>query len=233
MKKIIIITIATLLVINVQAQNGSLNYLKKFEGKYPSDVKLFNTNPLKARLVKLLGNKVKVFNDNMGVQVPLKISNNTLVNTGCLPHSCGSDESAICVLFNTDNILVGIISHGKYSVYSEKPVSKDEYPQAYKDWLGNRINEIQEEQKAKTKNITYTATGVVVGDENEGNNYYRVDIRNSKGETISIWGPHSTWNKLKYYKNGKVVKGIKKGDKIGVIGTQEDSGIVPDRIDIL
>ncbi len=116
--------------------SGSLEYTKKYKGKYPQDVKLFKTNPLKTRLIKLLGNKYKEFEDYIVVQDPLLIQEDVLFSSGCAAHLCGYDMAAICIYYKTDNILVGIFDSGKYfTEYSEKPVSKEKYPQAYKHWL--------------------------------------------------------------------------------------------------
>ena len=52
----------------INTNSDSLDFLKKFNGKYPNDVKLFDNLTLKLRLQKLLGNRytfLKEHKDNL------------------------------------------------------------------------------------------------------------------------------------------------------------------------
>lgn len=87
--------------------------------------------------------------------------------------------------------------------------------------------------------VNYTVIGTVVAQEPEGNRFWRIDIKQSSGQIISLWGPHSTWNSVVYYKNGKMVTNsmVKSGSKVGVVGInyldEYPPHIEPQRIDIL
>lgn len=132
-----IIVIISLLFIGhlAMAQSGSLDYLKKYNDKYPADVKMFETGALKPRLTKLLGTKFKTFKANMDVQVPIVVKNNILFNSGCFPHSCSIDDAAICVFFGSNTIMVGLVTDGKYTLFAEGPVAEESYPADYVKWL--------------------------------------------------------------------------------------------------
>jgi hypothetical protein len=75
-----------------------LTYLLALKGKYPYESELFETEPLKGRLEKLLGKDMYLnFIERMDVQVPIEVDENQVFMEGIKAHSGGSDEAAILV----------------------------------------------------------------------------------------------------------------------------------------
>ncbi|MVN22669.1 hypothetical protein [Mucilaginibacter arboris] len=97
----------------------NLDYLKKLNGKYPYEVKLFNNSALTRRLKSLLGSRYKFFKDTWVVETPIKISNNNFIASGCQQHNCGNTNFIIVVDFLKDIVYAGIREEGTVKVYSE------------------------------------------------------------------------------------------------------------------
>jgi hypothetical protein len=75
-----------------------LAYLLALKGRYPYESELFETEPLKSRLEKLLGKEEYLnFIWRMEVQVPIEVDGNQVFMEGIKAHSGGSDEAAILI----------------------------------------------------------------------------------------------------------------------------------------
>jgi hypothetical protein len=98
-----------------QAQTTpELAYLLPLNGKYPYESELFETDPLKSRLKKLLGDEEYLnFMERMGVQVPIEVNGNQVFMEGLKAHSGGSDEAAILVDVEKNLIWALTFSNGK------------------------------------------------------------------------------------------------------------------------
>jgi hypothetical protein len=98
-----------------QAQiTPELAYLLPLNGKYPYESELFETDPLKSRLKKLLGDEEYLnFMERMGVQVPIEVNGNQVFMEGLKAHSGGSDEAAILVDVEKNLIWALTFSNGK------------------------------------------------------------------------------------------------------------------------
>lgn len=91
-----------------------LAYLLALQGKYPYESELFETDPLKSRLKKLLGEEMYFnFVERMGVQVPIEVNGNEVFMEGLMAHSGGSDEAAILVDVEKNLIWALVFSNGK------------------------------------------------------------------------------------------------------------------------
>jgi hypothetical protein len=101
---------------------NTLVFLKEYNGKYPSEVKLFEKQILIQRLQKLLGNNRFNFIKNMELEVPIKIENNHCVVEGCKAHECGFTNFIIVYDFMNDLMSVGIHDDYKITTYSENGI---------------------------------------------------------------------------------------------------------------
>lgn len=105
-----------------QANNSTsdnLEFLKKLNGKYPYEVKLFNNPALIKRLKKLLGNRYKFLKETWAVESPMKIKDNIFVASGCQAHNCGSTNFIIVVDLSKNIMLAGVREEDQVKTYSE------------------------------------------------------------------------------------------------------------------
>lgn len=98
----------------------SLDFLKKFNTKYPSKVNLFNNEILTGRLKKLLQNRYYFLKKTWEVESPITIKNNFFIATGAQAHNAGATNFIIVVDFLKNNIYVGVREE-----YEEKDYSED------------------------------------------------------------------------------------------------------------
>lgn len=91
-----------------------LAYLLTLNGKYPYESELFETDPLKSRLKKLLGDEMYLnFVERMEVQIPIEVNENQVFMEGLKAHSGGSDEAAILVDVEKNLIWALVFSNEK------------------------------------------------------------------------------------------------------------------------
>jgi len=106
-----------------QPDNSTLNnldFLKKLNGKYPYDVKLFNNSALMQRLKKLLGNsRFNFLKETWAVETPMEFTNNIFVASACQAHACAYTEFIIVYDFSNNVMYAGIREEGKVKTYSE------------------------------------------------------------------------------------------------------------------
>jgi hypothetical protein len=74
-----------------------LDGLRAYVGKYPRDVHLFETEPLRTRLLALLGTRYTALLVNFGTQGPLSEENGVLYAIGNKPHA-GGDSAAVLLV---------------------------------------------------------------------------------------------------------------------------------------
>ena len=104
---------------NTVGDEPSMAFLRKLQGKYPFDVKLFNSQSLTTRLKKLLGNRYQFMISTWAVEVPIEVKNNLFVANGCEQHNCGATNFIIVYDFTKNNLSVGIREEDKVNTYSE------------------------------------------------------------------------------------------------------------------
>lgn len=108
-----------------------LNFLKKFEGKYPYDVHLLDHPILKERLKKMLGEKYDFIKNTWDVETPIEIEDGMFYAWGMQAHSGGDPGAVIMADLNKNVLYVGIRENEKTKVFSEdgSPV-----PQRLQGW---------------------------------------------------------------------------------------------------
>ncbi|MDP1726238.1 MAG: hypothetical protein Q8M15_05600 [Bacteroidota bacterium] len=100
--------------------SNNLDFLKKLNGKYPYEVKLFDNSILKQRLKKLLGNsRYNFLKETWAVETPMEFANNIFVASGCQAHNCGSTNFIIVVDLTNNVMYAGIREEDKVKTYSE------------------------------------------------------------------------------------------------------------------
>lgn len=106
-----------------QPDNSTLNnldFLKKLNGKYPYEVKLFENSILMKRLKKLLGNsRYNFLIETWTVETPMEFANNIFVASGCQAHNCGYTNFIIVFDFSNNVMYAGIREEYKVKTYSE------------------------------------------------------------------------------------------------------------------
>jgi len=100
--------------------SNNLDFLKKLNGKYPYEVKLFDNSALMQRLKKLLGDsRYNFLKETWAVETPIEFANNIFVASGCQAHNCGSTNFIIAVDFSNNVMYAGIREEDKVKTYSE------------------------------------------------------------------------------------------------------------------
>lgn len=113
---------------------NSLDFLKKLDGKYPYEVKLFHNSILVKRLKKLLGNSRYTFlKETWAVETPMEFANNIFVASACQQHNCGSTNFIIVVDFSNNTIYAGIREEDNVKTYSED----GSYSQKINEWVND------------------------------------------------------------------------------------------------
>ncbi|AQW89706.1 hypothetical protein BBD28_03105 [Elizabethkingia anophelis] len=97
---------------NIKKENSttytSLKFLKKYNGKYTYEVKLFNNPILKNRLVKLMGiDKYTFMKNTWRVEGGISVKNNILTTEGCEQHNCDSTNFIVVIDLERDILYVG------------------------------------------------------------------------------------------------------------------------------
>jgi hypothetical protein len=99
---------------------GGLEYLQGFVGKYPSEVKLWETEPLNARLKALLGAQHATLLVNTQTVGPLARYADVVWTSGNKAHE-GGVEAALFLADTKANVVeVYLLSKGKLSHFAEK-----------------------------------------------------------------------------------------------------------------
>ncbi len=96
--------------------------LESYAGKYPSD--FLKAQPsYKRRLRNLLGGNYSAFMTRLQTEMPMEIVEGCLVGTGCMAHSCGSEEAIMVINLSDGKLCCAIRSTAKYNggyrVFSE------------------------------------------------------------------------------------------------------------------
>lgn len=104
----------------LQINLSDLTFLKKYNGKYPFQVKLFKNSAFLERLGYLIGDYyLSYLLNNWNVESPIEISNNIFSVTGCKKYECGTTNFIIIVDFRKDVMYVGIRINDRVQTYSE------------------------------------------------------------------------------------------------------------------
>ena len=99
--------------------SGELLFLKKFEGKYPYEVKMLDHPVLKKRLQKLLGSEYDFLKSIWQVEAPIEINNGMFYAWAMEAHSGGDPGAVIMADINQNVLYVGIRKDKEEKFYSE------------------------------------------------------------------------------------------------------------------
>ena len=99
---------------------AGLDSLVGLAGKYPHDVKLWETTPLGERLKTLLGAQYDPFLANLGVQGPLARCGDVVWTSGNKPHEGGTEGALLLADTKANAIEVYLLTKGVLSYYREK-----------------------------------------------------------------------------------------------------------------
>jgi len=98
----------------------SLAYLREQVGKYPREVRLFETESLHARLVALLGDQFPVLVESFGTQGPLSADGPVLYAIGNKPHAAGDEQAILLVDVDRDVINVKLMNAEQMQDFHER-----------------------------------------------------------------------------------------------------------------
>ena len=116
--------------------NAEVKELKKYDGKYPYEVKLKENKALTIRLKKLLGQRYSFMITKWGPETPIEVKENIFKSEFCEQHNCGSTNFIILVDFSTDKICVGIREEGQLTIYMESNTC----PNAIDEWKAKNFD---------------------------------------------------------------------------------------------
>ena len=102
------------------ARSNLPSVLKKMDGKYPAEAKLFDNEELKTRLKELLGKDYSAMRSHWNVETPNEIVNGIFKASACEAHNCGANNYYIFVDLDGDNINVIHVEDEKPTTYYEK-----------------------------------------------------------------------------------------------------------------
>ncbi|MDR1725527.1 MAG: hypothetical protein LBR28_03950 [Bacteroidales bacterium] len=112
-------TTSTSTAVSMEVKND-LGLTKDFNGKYPSDVKLFENTSLMKRLEKLLGTEnYKFFTELQKVETPIDCNDSLFVAHVCKAHDCADNSFTVVYEFANDNLSIYCIKAGKQIELSE------------------------------------------------------------------------------------------------------------------
>lgn len=99
---------------------SALASLRAQVGKYPREIQLFESEPLHARLVALLGEHYPVLVESFGTQGPLSADGPVLYAIGNKPHAAGDDQAILLVDVDRDVINVKLMNTEEMRDFRER-----------------------------------------------------------------------------------------------------------------
>ena len=109
-----------------KTQPAKLDFLRKYNGKYPYEVRLLKNAVLIQRLKKLLGKRYNFLVHTWATENPIEVRNNIFIASGCQAHNCGSTNFIIVVDFRKNVLYTGIREEEKVKIYAEDGSSNKE-----------------------------------------------------------------------------------------------------------
>lgn len=98
---------------------NNLEILRRLNGKYPYEAKLFNNTAFTYRLKKLLGNRYNFLKETWAVEIPIEFNDNIFVASACQAHNCSLTNFIVVYDFSSDIMYAGIREQNKVNIYSE------------------------------------------------------------------------------------------------------------------
>lgn len=110
---------------------SNLEFLKKYKGKYPYDVKLLSNPTLKKRIVDLMGmQKYNFMKTTWRVEGGIGVENNMFDASGCEQHNCDMTNFIIVVDLDKDILYIGYRVENEIQKFGED----QNYPKLILDW---------------------------------------------------------------------------------------------------
>lgn len=97
----------------------SIEYVRGWVGKYPSDVNMFGDSVLRQRMLKLLKGEYELFKTNWNVQTPFVEDSSIVSTSGCKQHDCPSYHSIIYFDVVNNQINIAILKDKQYKLFTE------------------------------------------------------------------------------------------------------------------
>lgn len=98
----------------------NFDYLRAHVGKYPRDIQLFETQPLHARLVSLVGEQYPAMIESFGTQGPLSADGPVIYAIGNKPHGGGDEQAILLIDVDRDLINVKLMNQTELQEYRER-----------------------------------------------------------------------------------------------------------------
>jgi hypothetical protein len=98
---------------------NSLDGLKKLNGRYSFEARLFDNVAFTYRLKKLIGNRYNFLKENWTVTTPMEFSNDIFVAEGCKAHFCNQTNFIVVYDFPSDVMYAGIRDKNNVKIYSD------------------------------------------------------------------------------------------------------------------
>jgi hypothetical protein len=113
-----------------EAQNGgNLDFLKKFDGKYPHEIQFFKNPALRTRLQKLMGKQYTfLVKEIFQVETPIRVEGNFFYVWGMQTHSGGNPSAKIIADIAKNKLYVEILKNEQTQIFAEdgsKAIPKD------------------------------------------------------------------------------------------------------------
>ena len=102
------------------AKPAGLESLQGYVGKYPTDVALWEKEPLQSRLKALLGARYSTFVANTKTNSPVARYGDVMWTSGNKPHAGGSDAALFLADIKANVIEVYLLSKGVLSHHAER-----------------------------------------------------------------------------------------------------------------
>jgi hypothetical protein len=112
------------------SKKNGLEFFKLSEGKYPSEIKLFDNTDFVNRLKKLIGYRYDFLEDYWSIEMPIEFKNGIYIIEGCEKHNCGWTNFIVTYDLTYNHLSVGIRDERKVKIFSEKsyhPLIIDEW----------------------------------------------------------------------------------------------------------
>jgi hypothetical protein len=115
-------------------KKGKLAHLVRYIGT-PQYDKVFDDPHVKAALERQLGPEVRRLKRNMQSRGPIDFISGYLVIVGIRPHVGNEHNAIVAVQIHDGEVIAGIFTQGKYTLYTRKSDTYIEVPQPVWNWV--------------------------------------------------------------------------------------------------
>ncbi|NCQ52449.1 hypothetical protein GW796_11350 [archaeon] len=100
------------------------------EGKYPTDINIFENTDFTKRLKNLIGNRYDFLIDYWNLEMPIELNSKVYIFKGCQRHNCHDTSFIITYNLSLNYLSVGIRNETVVETFSER----DYHPSEIDDW---------------------------------------------------------------------------------------------------